>query len=87
MSDDNNGIVKFPRPKEILDLSYYNTTEEKVKQAHDNWSATYEQVCKKPMTNYLRAVLRLLFDFVFTPFALTKRGRVVVYLCPLFDVV
>ena len=33
-----------PRPKEISDLSYWNTSDDKVKIAHDIWSETYEQV-------------------------------------------
>ena len=36
--------AKCPRPKEILDLSFSNTSDEMVKKAHDNWALNYEQV-------------------------------------------
>ena len=39
--------VKCPRPQEIVDLSYSNTSDELVKKAHDIWSVTYEQVGSK----------------------------------------
>ena len=39
--------AKCPRPQEILDLSYSNTSDELVKKAHDIWSVTYEQVGSK----------------------------------------
>ncbi|XP_078365733.1 methyltransferase-like protein 27 [Oculina patagonica] len=35
--------AKCPRPKEILDLSYWNTSDDMVRKAHDIWSETYEQ--------------------------------------------
>lgn len=35
---------KYPRPQEIIDLSYWNTSEEMVKTAHNNWAVNYEQV-------------------------------------------
>ena len=35
--------AKCPRPKEILDLSFLNTSDEMVKKAHDNWALNYEQ--------------------------------------------
>ena len=37
--------AKCPRPQEILNLSYTNTSDELVKKAHDIWSETYEKVC------------------------------------------
>lgn len=38
--------VKFPRPKEILELSYWNTSEDMVRKAHDDWAEGYDQVSK-----------------------------------------
>ena len=43
-SDGKGFCESFPRPKEIYDLSFWNTSDEMVKKAHDIWSATYEQV-------------------------------------------
>ena len=37
--------AECPRPQEILDLSYWNTSDDLVREAHDIWSTTYEQVC------------------------------------------
>ena len=49
-SDCGKGLsAKCPRPQEILDLSYWNTSDDMVRKAHDIWSETYEQVC----SNYL----------------------------------
>ena len=43
--DRGRGLsAKCPRPKEILDLSYWNTSDDLVRKAHDIWSETYEQV-------------------------------------------
>ena len=43
-SDGKGFCESFPKPKEIYDLSFWNTSDEMVKKAHDIWSATYEQV-------------------------------------------
>ena len=43
-SDGKGFCESFPRPKEIYDLSFWNTSDEMVKKAHDIWSVTYEQV-------------------------------------------
>ena len=43
--DESKGVsAKHPRPQEILDLSYWNTSEDMVRNAHEIWSETYEQV-------------------------------------------
>ena len=42
-----DGTWTYPQPKEVVELSWWNTNEERVKHANKIWSATYDQVGKE----------------------------------------
>ena len=43
---NEDGTWTYPQPKEVVELNWWNASEERVKHANKIWSGTYDKVEK-----------------------------------------